>query len=286
MAEVRFLGRLDAAPKVKTQIHALAAPGASAKTLRDFAAKFGIDSKEATQAQDATTFTYTAGQHVLTLYKASGAIRYQDATRWQIDDGKSDLKMSDATAAKRALAVVSKHGLARASECDLLKVSRLTVGEANTETKRGNERVIDVGVAFQRTVGGVPVDGPGGKLIVYLDHKGELTGFDRIWRPISGVQAQVKELRDPQVAEEDLLRYWKAHEAGRIEVQGMRFGYFELGYRDAQRVLQPAYVMPLTLFSQDERIRMKSVHVVPAATNAVGKFMPPPKKVVKQRPRR
>ena len=39
----------------------------------------------------------------------------------------------------------------------------------------------------------------------------------------------------------------------------MRFGYFELGYQDAQRVLQPAYVMLLTLFSQDERIRMKSV---------------------------
>ena len=286
MAEVKFLERLDAAPKVKTQIHALAAPGASAKALRDFATKFGVASKEATQAQDATVFTYTAGQHVLALFKASGAIRYQDVTRWQVDDGESNLKMSDATAAKRALAAISEHRLARASECELLKVTRLTVGAANTVTKRGNERVIDVGVAFRRTVGGVPVDGPGGKLIVYLDHKGELTGFDRIWRPIGGVQAQVKELKDPQVAEEDLLRYWKAHEAGRIEVQRMRFGYFELGYKDAQRVLQPAYVMPLTLYSQDERISMKSVHVVPAATNAVGKFMPPPKKIVKQRPRR
>jgi hypothetical protein len=286
MADVKFLERLDAAPKVKTQIHALAAPGASAKVLRDFATRFGVASKDASQAQDAVGFTYTAGQHVLTLFKASGALRYQDVTRWQVDDGESNLKMSDATATKRALAAISEHRLARANECELLKVSRLTVGAANTETKRGHERVIDVGVAFRRTVGGVPVDGPGGKLIVYLDHKGELTGFDRIWRPIRGVRAQVKELKDPQVAEEDLLRYWKAHEAGRIEVQGMRFGYFELGYKDAQRVLQPAYVMPLTLYSQDERISMKSVHVVPAATNAVGKFMPPPKKIVKQRPRR
>jgi hypothetical protein len=286
MAEVRFLERLDAAPKVKTRIHALAAPGASAKALRAFAERFGVDSKEAIQAQDATKFTYTAGQHVLTLFRASGAIRYQDETRWQVDDGRSNLKISDATAAKQAREVIGEHGLARASEYELLKVSRLTVGEANAETKRGHERVIDVGVAFRRTVGGVPVDGPGGKLIIYLDHNGKLTGFDRIWRPIRRVHAQVKELRDPQVAEEDLLRYWKTHEAARIEVLGMRFGYFELGYQDAQRVLQPAYVMPLTLFSSDDRIRMKSVHVVPAAANAVGKFMPPPKKIVRQPPRR
>ena len=283
MPDVRFLQRLDAAPKVKTQIHALAPPGATAKALRDFAASFGVDSTEATQAQDPATLTYTAGQHVVTLFKASGALRYQDQTRWQIDDGKSNVKMSDATAAKLALELVGKHKLAPVNECKLLKVTRLTVGEANTETNRGGERVIDVGVAFQRTIGGVPVDGPGGKVIVYLDHKGELTGFDRIWRPIRAVQAQVKELKDPQVAEEDLLRYWKAHGPGRIDVREVRFGYFELGYRDAQRVLQPAYVMLITLVSPDERIRMNSAHVVPAAVNGVGRFMPPPKKVVKQR---
>jgi hypothetical protein len=285
MAEVRFLERLEAAPKVKTQIHALAAPGATAKALRDFAAGFGVDSKRATEAQDAAAFTYTAGQHVLTLYRASGAIRYQDQTRWQIDDGKTNLKMSDATAAKHALEVVRKHRLAPPSECKLLKVSRLTVGEANTETRQGGERVIDVGVAFQRTVGGVPVDGPGGKLIVYLDAKGELTGFDRIWRPIKGVQAPVEELRHPQLAEEDLLTYWKPHGTGRIDVHDVRFGYFELGYQDSQRVLQPAYVMLLSLVGPDERISMKSAHVYPAAVNAVGRLMPPPKKVVRQ-PRR
>jgi hypothetical protein len=286
MADVTFLQRLDAAPRVKTQIHTLAAPGASAKYLREFAEKLGVGSKQATQARDAATFTYTAGQHVLTLYRASGAIRYQDVNRWQADDGESSLKMSDAAAMKRALELVGRHGLARASECRPLKVTRLMVGEADAKTKQATERAIDVGVAFHRTVDGVPVDGPGGKLIVYLDRKGELTGFDRIWRPISGVRAKIEELRDPKAAEEDLLRYWKGHDAGRIEVHGIRFGYFELGYRDAQRVLQPAYVMPLTLVSGDDRIRMKSVHVYPAAANAVGRFMPPPKRLVKQRPRR
>jgi len=285
MANVKFLKRLEAAPKVKTQIHALAAPRATAKAVTEFARAIGVDSKRAVVAQDPVKFTYTAGQHVVALFKASGAVRYHDDTRWQMDDGKADLEIADAKAQKLALAVIKKHKLAPMDEFKLLKVSRLMVGEANTKTKKGSERAIDVGVAFQRTVGGVPVDGPGGKLIVYLDHKGELTGFDRIWRPIKGIQASVKELRDPQLAEEDLVTYWKAHDTGRIDVDDVRFGYFELGYQDVQRVLQPAYIMPITLVGPDERIKMKTVHVFAAATNAVGTLMPPPKKVVRQ-PRR
>jgi hypothetical protein len=280
MPDIAFLKSLDAPPKAKTMIHALAPPGASAKALAQFAQAFGVEAPRPILGQDPDRFTYTAGQQVFSLFKASGAVRYQDRARWQVDDGKANVKLGDAEAEKLARAVISKHKLATSSECNLLKVTRLTVGDASVETKKGSERVIDVGVAFQRTVSGVPVDGPGGKLIIYLDHEGTLTGFDRIWRPIKAVQAPVKELRNPKLAEKDLQRYWKAHEGGRIEVQEVRFGYFELGYRDAQRVLQPAYIMPLTLVGPDDKVRMKSVHVFPAATNAVGRLMPPPKKPV------
>lgn len=285
MPEVNFIERLEATPKVKTQILALGSPGASAKAVREFAQSLKLEAANATQAQDATRFTITAGQHVVTMFKASGALRYQDRSRWQVDDGKANLKISDAEAEKRARALVSAHKLASAREFKLLKVSRLTVGEASVEEQRGSERVIDVGVAFQRLVGGVPVDGPGGKLIVYMDHNGELTGFDRIWRPVAKVQAPVKELRPPKAAEEDLLRYW-TRETGRIDVLEMRFGYLEFGYQARQAVLQPAYVMPLRIVSpakdgQDE-IAIGSVHVFAAAANAVGRLMPPPKKIVQQ----
>ena len=285
MPEVRFLKRLDAAPKVRTQIHALAPPGATPKTLLEFAKSFGVESERAVRAQDPVKFTYTAGQHLITLYRASGALRYQDQTRWQMDDGKTNLEITDAEATKLALGHITRHKLASTDECKLLKVTRLTVGDAKAEARRGSERVIDVGVAFQRTLGGVPVDGPGGKLIVYLDHKGELTGFDRIWRRVKGVQARVPELRHPELAERDLQRYWRTHDSGRIDVNDMRFGYFELGYEQSQRVLQPAYVMVLTLVSPDERIVMKTAHVYPAAANAVGRIMPPVKKAIPQ-PRR
>ena len=293
MPEIKFLKRLEAAPNVKTQIFALQPSGASPVVLRRYAESFGLDPKRGTLAQDPAKFTYSDGQHVVTLYRASGALRYQDQSRWQRDDGEANLKISDGRAEKLALEVVRKLNLASPKEFGLLKVSRLTVGSANSDAKEADERIIDVGVAFQRTIGGVPVDGPGGKLIVYLDHKGQMTGIDRIWRPIKGQQKPVEGLRDPAEAEKDIERYWQGHEDGVIEVRDVRFGYFELGFQDAQRVLQPAYIYLLRLVSppgrdapDDQPIAMNSVHIYPAAVNAVGTFMPPPKKLVEQTPRK
>ena len=155
MPEVNFIKRLEAAPKVKTQILALGSPGANAKAVRELAQSLKLEASNATQAQDATTLSITAGQHVVTMFKASGAVRYQDRSRWQVDDGKANLKISDAEAQKRALSLISEHKLASPKEFQLLKVTRLTVGETSQDAKRGSERVIDVGVAFQRTLGGV-----------------------------------------------------------------------------------------------------------------------------------
>jgi hypothetical protein len=284
--EVNFIERLEAAPRVKTQILVLGRPGASARAVSEFAQSLKLEAGAVTQAQDATRFTFTAGQHVVTMFKASGALRYQDRSRWQVDDGTANLKISDAEAEKRALSLIRAHKLAPTREFKLLKVTRLTVGEASADAQRGSERVVDVGVAFQRTIGGVPVDGPGGKLIVYMDHNGELTGFDKIWRPVAKVRAPVKALQPPKAAEEDLLRYW-AKETGRIDVVDMRFGYLEFGYQARQTVLQPAYVMLLRVVSPNERpdgseIAVGSVHVFAAATNAVGRLMPAPKKIAKQ----
>jgi len=67
----------------------------------------------------------------------------------------------------------------------------------------------------------------------------------------------------------------------------MRFGYLEFGYQARQNVLQPAYVMLLRIVSPNQRpdggeIAIRSVHVFPAAANAVGRLMPAPKQIAKQ----
>ena len=53
MPEIKFIKRLEAAPKAKTQIHALARPARHAKAVAEFAKTFGVESKRAVQAQDA-----------------------------------------------------------------------------------------------------------------------------------------------------------------------------------------------------------------------------------------
>ena len=280
MAEIEILETLKATPRAKTQIYALKAPGASQKTLLEMAKPLEPGAK-GRFTLDPVKLTYTDGPHLFTLYRASGAFRYQDQTRWQRDDGTANIQMQDAEAVKLAQGVIGQYAIAPLNELQLLKVTRLNVGSSGPAGGKLDQRVVDIGVAFQRMVGRVPVDGPGGKVIVYLDHEGKPTGFDRTWRETAAVFKPVESLISPQDAQAQLERYWRA-QAGRIQVTGTRFGYFEQGPQATQRYMQPAYVFLLTLMAPDERMTMNTVFVVAAATNAIGTIMPPPKQVVAQ----
>ncbi len=282
MAEIRFIEPVGPTPRARTQILPLAAPRASATALRDLAARIVPTAGRPSAGQDAVAFTYTDGPHAFALYRASGAFRYRHTQRWQMDDGKSAVTYDDAEAVKRATKIVSDLGLAPSKEFDVLKVARLHVGSSTVDGKNAEDRVIDAAVCFRRKIGSVSVEGPGGMVVVYLDHDGGLTGLDRIWRTVAGAPQAVTRLRNPRELEAEVTRQFSAHPAGRIEVRAVRFGYFELGPTASQRVLQPSYVLPLTFVSEDERLQMKSVHVVAAAENAVGTLSPPPKKAVEQ----
>ena len=59
------------------------------------------------------------------------------------------------------------------------------------------------------------------------------------------------------------------------DVQDVRLGYFEEGWRSAQRFLQPAYVLLGTIGSADQPARRKLVYVTPALVRAVGRITPP-----------
>jgi len=280
MADIEIIDTMKAAPRAKTQIFTLKPPAASQKTLLQLARPFE-PSQKGRFTQDPSKLTYTDGPHLFTLYRASGAFRYQDQTRWQRDDGTANTQIQDAEAVKLAQSVVGQYALAPLNELQLLKVTRLNVGSFGAEGGKPDQRVIDIGVAFQRTIAGVPVDGPGGKVIVYLDHEGKPTGFDRTWRETAAVYKPVESLLSPQNAQAQLERYWRA-QPGLIQVTGTRFGYFERGPQETQRYMQPAYVFLLTLMSPEQRMTMNTAFVVAAATNAVGTIMPPAKKVVSQ----
>jgi hypothetical protein len=269
-------------------IYKLTSPEVTERAVRDQARRFDLagKGKGATLHADDNRISLIDGAEIVTLYRNSGGLRYQDRSRWQIDDGRSNLKFSDAEAIGAAREVVRRLDLAPLKQYEVLKVSRLHVGSAVRDGERRDERVIDVGVVFRRLIDGVRVDGPGGMITVYLDHKAELTGVDRIWRERGAVLRAVRDLQPIDRVRADLSRTLDDTHAARTEVRDLRFGYFEYGWRDRQTSIQPAFVALLTLYSEDSRIHRRTVYVTAAATNAVGRITPPRQARIRQRARR
>jgi hypothetical protein len=286
MAEIKVTAKLIPTPKKPANIYRLSRPSVSERNIRTLARQFGMrpDAKSGRLSSDAERITY-AEQHLeLTINRVSGGIRFIDRSRWQIDDRKSDLRIEDAAARRLATNVIKKYKLARTAEMKFLKASRLRVGVATRDGKQASERTIDVAIAMQRMVDKIPVDGPGGKIIVYLDHEGNLTGLEKIWREISGVHRRSQAHRPPQSAIEEMVAHFKTNQ-GIIEVQDVRYGYFEDDWHTDQRYLQPAYIIFGMLGSSDGSSRKRTIYVAPALVNPVGRITPPLKKRLPQKPR-
>lgn len=289
MADVNFVKRFAGPVRRETNIYQLAAVRVSERSVLAAAQPFGLaaDPARFSVTRFATHFVLRDGTEELSVSAASGALRRVDTTLWQRDDGQSSLDITDEDAVKIARKYLQLTGLAPLSEVGVLRVTRLRVGTMERGARRAEERVIDAAVVFQRLIDRVPVEGPGGKVVVYIDAQRRVSGAQKVWREIASVKKAVpaSKLIAPSAAEEHLRRYWREAWDGKLDVTDARFGYFESGPGEAQKVLQPAYIMPLTLTSPDGRFVMKSVHVVAAAADAIGTLMPPPKAVVPQ-PRR
>lgn len=276
MADIKLVGELISTPRAQTHVYRLKPPSVNERTVRAMTRRLGLrgEAKAGTLHSDADKLIYSEGHLELTMYRASGGIRFRDRARWQVDDRKADLKMDDQAALRFAQNFARKYELAPAGETRFLKAARLHVGESNRDGTEAYERTIDVAVALQRLVGKVPVDGPGGKIVVYLDHEGKATGFEKIWRDIGGVHKRGESLRSPQSAIDDMVKHFRAKQ-GIIEVHEMRFGYFEAGWRGIQQYLQPAYVIVGMVTTRDGRVRRKTIYVAPALSNALGRLTPP-----------
>jgi hypothetical protein len=281
MTKINFLKKLDKTPEIDTSIYRLKKPRVDEPTLLETAKllKLKGDKESGAILASKDKLTYTEGSFVVSLCGHSGGMHYYDRSRYQVDDGKSQIDFSDDKAVDIAKKFIDQSKLVGKDKYKMLKVSHLNVGSIERGSTKAEERVIDVGVAFTRTIDEVPVEGPGGKVVVYIDHKGEVTGCKRIWREIEKVHVKVPhgQLQSPKFAEEDLSKYWQVEGIKNIDVMETRFGYFEFGWGKSQQYLHPTYVMPLTLVSTERRVVMKSVHVVSAAPKPIEPIMPPHK---------
>ena len=257
------------------RIYRCGGAGFTESSVAELGLRFGLPADNyGVMQSSAATVTYSHGSREVTIHRRSGGIRFRDLTRWQADHGGT-VDLGDDEAVQIAQAFVGRHELAPADELAVAKVTRLRVGLADREGTTAEERVIDVGVVMRRVIDGLPADGPGGHIMVYIGAGGEVTGADQIWRPIVGVHSEVESLRPRDWLEERISRHIGADSAARLEIHEVRLGYFEDGWDSAQEFLQPAYVVLGILRSPDERLRRRSVIAVPAATNDVGEIMPP-----------
>jgi hypothetical protein len=280
MADIKVIGKLLTTPRQLGSIYRLHSPKVNEKTVRALAHQLGMSGQGRVRlTSDENKLTYSDGPLQLTMYRASGGIRFIDRARWQIDDGRSDLRVEDAMARRLAQNYLKTHNLAPAGQLKLYKIARLRVGEATKAGGQSSERTIDVAAAVQRLVDKIPVDGPGGKAVVYFDHENRVTGFEMIWRQTGGLHRRGDSYRTPQSAIDEMAAHFRSKQ-GVIEVQQMHFGYFEEGWRAKQLYLQPAYVIFGMLTFPGSHIRKRTIYVATALTNAVGRITP----VLRQRP--
>jgi hypothetical protein len=288
MAEVTVSAKTNIKDPGKLNIYRLGSVTVDRQALNKLGHRLGhtSDAARRTITETASRLSDSNGEWTLSLFHLSGGWKFRNDHLWQADDGKGNLKLEDEAAHRLALEQIKKYTLADDKESRLLRVTRLHVAHSERGKPENNERIIDVGVVLERVVDGLPVEGPGGKTVVYFNHERAFIGIDHLWRDIEKVHEPVKKLRPVDYAIEQVRRRYHDTGPGRVDVTQIRLGYFEANFYQLQEYLQPAYIVFVRLISPDERIQMPSVFAFPAAENSVGTIEPEPRPPVRQTPRK
>lgn len=291
MLTVEVSGKPPHVPEEGVRIYRLAASRVSQKSVLALARQFGLTAsmKTGTLCQDARQTSYSEGSFKLVVHHGSGGLRFYDEARWQADDGTSNLDYDDATAIGMAERFLEAHSVVPLPECKVLRVTRLNVGVAERSTGLVEQRVVDVGVAFARVVDGIPVEGPGGKAMVYIDARGKLTGIECLWRSVREVHAESVRLRRVEEVQKEAVQEWGTEIKGRITVDDVRFGYFEQGWDVAQHYLQPVYAVSMTVAATEGDLAGRGVvqsgYWGAAAVTSPERLAPRPQRPRPQSPR-
>jgi hypothetical protein len=283
VANVKLLATMPEVPPIPPPIYTLLRPNAGEERLLNLARTFGLKAHEEAGSihRSASKFTYTEANFDVEMYRASGYLTFKNRAHWQVDRGAA-AELSDEDAATRASELLRSSRLLP-ERWRVQKVSRLAVASAGPNRAVQDRRVIDVGVHVQPLLHEIPVDGPGGRVNVYLDHQREVTCIEYCIRSINAVYRVVDALRSPADALEEADRAWSARRVHEVEVREVRLCYFELGPNVAQIYLEPAYMILATLVGRDSRIRTGDIFVTPAAVNTAGSLtgLTPPRPPVR-----
>jgi hypothetical protein len=200
---------------------------------------------------------WSAGGCELRRANATGGESLVDLTRFAIPPAVSAPLLEDDAAQSIADAYLSRWLPESAGELGPPSVREMAVAssEADEEGLPVGDPMTDVAgyrLSYQRLLDGLPVDGPGGFVRVYLDATGSPVGHAHVWRDVDRLPAAP--LAAPsQVRERFLERHAKSG-AEKIEVQSMRLVYLAEGRWTAQREIGPAYLVAFKYSSWSKRV--------------------------------
>lgn len=260
---VTFNEKLSNVP-AEVNVYDLSKLDSSDSSLRAIANSIGFvgKSKEYNSSNDFNSFT--EGQHMVQIYKQSGAFEYRDLEKYGVEYNSSNKKwsISDDRSQEIAEQFLKKLNLVDASELIFQKVTHLKGATHSLDSDSREEYIIDSGVIFSRTIDKIDVLGPGGNCMVNIDLNGDLVGFSHLMRPIKSLIDTVK-IIPPESVLGDIEKKFKEM-GGEIVVTKSRFGYFELGKGDLQTKLQPVYSFIYEI--HNDGIDKKFAAVIPAGT--------------------
>lgn len=256
---IKFAAELPTKVPASVYVYRLAAPRITPRAVARVSERFGLTGKAPDFRLSEDWTTYFEGRYRIGVHRVSGALSYQHRDKYGLETNEA-FTLSDRDSIRLALSFLKRTAVIPLKEAVFHKVTHLRSGTGDVRGGPREEKLLDAGVIYRRTVDGIPVEGPGGFAMVNIDPEKEVIGLRAVWRPVQKRLAKVK-LISPDEAM-SAIRELTARLYGDTTITKATFGYFEQGELDRQVYLQPAYCFVYQVRNGD--VTHKSIEVIAA----------------------
>jgi hypothetical protein len=264
---IKFAAELPSRVPVSLYVHRLATPPATQGAVARAAQRFGLSGKELEFSLSEDWTHYLEGRYRVSVHRQSGALRYHHRDKYGVETEKP-FALSPKESGRIAHAFLKRTAVVPLKDAVLQRVTHLRSGTGDVRGGPREEKLLDAGVIYRRTVDGIGVEGPGGYAMVNVAPDKEVVGLQSVWRPTQKRMAKVKLISpDRAVA---AIKKLASRLYGDTTVTRASFGYFELGELDRQVYLQPAYCFVYVVQNGD--VAHKSIEVIPAGERSFARL--------------
>jgi len=240
-----------------------------AGTVAARAAALGLKGVE-DPAPDNHRLGFSAGELRLTVNENSGSEFFADTARLHRGAGVPlERLLSDADYFAKGRAHVDRAFPAEGAQASLYpyKIRKYLNANAAADGPVQSEAVYQIAVAFNSMVDGLPVIGPGSKVVVHLTPDGEVIGHEANLRAVKGRRATLSgaDLLSPDEAKAIAEKRMKGRgiELEEYRLAREELGYFRRGRNAVQGLLAPHYAYVYEPVSTSVTGR-KVVELIPA----------------------